>query len=392
MPLTAKRDLYVQLMRQGMQNSAACRQVGVNRKTGQRWRLGRVVKDPVHGEYRYAPIVDPQPNGGSPRYLSDRERMTIADGTRVGRSNRSIAIELGRSVSTVCREVLRNSEPDGDYRPHTAHQKMLARRPRRKLRRVAVNVELRHLVQERLDQKWSPEQISHSLRCDFPDRADLRLSPESIYQAIYDPASVFNVSSRVVLRTGRRDRRRRGNGHRVTRFVVPMTHIKDRPADVENREQPGHWEGDLICGTLNQSAIGTLVERTSRFTMLVHFVGTHDAAQLRDSMTKLFEQLPVELRRSLTWDQGIEMARHHEFAEAAEMAVYFCEPRSPWQRGTNENTNGLLRQYFPKGTDLSIYTPADLQAVADELNNRPRKCLGWRTPAAVFASLQNSAV
>jgi len=147
-----------------------------------------------------------------------------------------------------------------------------------------------------------------------------------------------------------------------------------------------------ITGTMNQSAIGTLVERSSRFTMLVHFVGTHDAGQLRDSMTEIFNQLPGGVRRSLTWDQGIEMARHHEFTVATAMPVFFCEPRSPWQRGTNENTNGLLRQYFPKGTDLSVYTPQDLQRVADELNDRPRKTLGWRTPVAVFDSLEISTV
>lgn len=388
MPLTAKRDLYVRLMNQGMQNSEACRQVGVNRKTGQRWRLGRVVNDPVRGQYRYEPIVTPEPEPGSQRYLSEAERLTIADGVRAGHSKRSIASDLHRSVSTVCREVLRNSEPAGDYRPHTAHQRMLSRRPRAKLRRVALNAELRQLIQERLDKKWSPEQISNNLRLDYPDRPDLQLSPESIYQAIYAQSSVLNRSPRVALRTARHDRRRRGNGHRVARFVAPMTPIQDRPTEVENRQQPGHWEGDLIVGTMNQSAIGTLVERSSRFTMLVHFIGTHDAAQLRDSMAALFEELPPELRRSLTWDQGIEMARHHEFAAATNMTVYFCEPRSPWQRGTNENTNGLLRQYFPKGTDLSVYTPADLQAVANELNDRPRKCLGWRTPAAALANLK----
>lgn len=171
-----------------------------------------------------------------------------------------------------------------------------------------------------------------------------------------------------------------------------MTPIKDRPAAVEARKAGGDWEGDLITGTMNQSAIATLVERVSRFTILVHFVGTHDAEQLRDSMTKIFNGLPLGARKSLTWDQGIEMARHHEFTAATGMPVYFCEPRSPWQRGTNENTNGLLRQYFPKGTDLTVHTPADLHRVAGELNERPRKTLGWRSPAAVFASLNSTAV
>ena len=393
MQLTAKRDLYVQLMSQGMQNSAACRQVGVNRKTGQRWRLGRVVNDPKHGEYRYDPIVAPGPQAlGSDRYLSDQERIVIADGVRAGRSKRAIAGELGRSPSTVCREVLRNAEPSGEYRPHGAQQRMLTRRPRPKARRVVTNRELRGLVQDRLDTRWSPEQISNSLRVEQPDRPDLQLAAESIYQAIYDPASVLTASPRVVLRTGRSNRKRRRKGERSSRFVVPMTPIAARPPEVEDRLEGGHWEGDLITGTLNQSAIGTLVERVSRYTILVHFVGRHDAEQLRDAMTEIFNQLPAELRRSLTWDQGIEMARHHEFSAATMMPVYFCDPRSPWQRGTNENTNGLLRQYFPKGTDLSGYSPAHLQQVANELNTRPRKILDWRTPTAVLASLNSSAV
>ena len=391
MPLTAKRDLYVQLMSQGMHNSEACRQVGVNRKTGQRWRLGRVVKDAKYGEYCYPPIVPPRV-AVSERYLSDQERFVIADGVRAGRSKRSIAVELGRGVSTVCREVARNAEPSGEYRPHAAQQRMLARRPRPKHHRVVLNVELRGMVQERLDKRWSPEQISRSLRVERPDRPDLHLAPESIYQALYAVSSVLTSNPRVVLRTGRQDRQRRRSGKRTSRFVVAMTPVKERPPEVEDRVEPGHWEGDLITGQLNQSAIGTLVERSTRFTMLVHFVGTHDAEQLRDSMTAIFNRLPSGLRRSVTWDQGIEMARHHEFSAATSMPVYFCEPRSPWQRGTNENTNGLLRQYFPKGTDLSAYTPHDLQRVADELNGRPRKTLGWRSPAALFASLNFSAV
>ena len=248
MPLTAKRDLYVQLMKHGMQNSAACRQVGVNRKTGQRWRLGRVVVDPKHGEYRYDPIVAPRASttNGSERYLSDVERIVIADGVLAGRSKRSIAGELGRSVSSVCREVLRNAEASGEYRPHAAQQRMLTRRPRPKLRSLALNVELRGVVQERLDKRWSPEQISNSLRLDHPDRPDLQLATESIYQAIYEPSSVLTTSARVVLRTGRANRQRRHGGVRSARFVVPMTPIKERPEAVEDRVEGGHWEGDLV--------------------------------------------------------------------------------------------------------------------------------------------------
>jgi len=234
MPLTAKRDLYVQLMSQGMQNSAACRQVGVNRKTGQRWRLGRIVNDAKRGEYRSDPIVPPgSAADGSGRYLSDQERIVIADGMRAGRSKRPIAGELGRSVSTVCREVLRNAEASGEYRPHAAQQRMLTRRPRPKLRRLAINAELRGLVQDRLDKRWSPEQISNSLRVEQPDRPNLHLAPESIYQAIYEPLSVLTTSPRATLRTGRMNRRRRRRGTGSSRFVVPMAPIKQRPEAVE---------------------------------------------------------------------------------------------------------------------------------------------------------------
>ncbi len=246
-PLTSKRDLYVQLMNQGLNNSEACRQVGVNRKTGQRWRLGRVVTDPKYGVYRYDPIVPPGSTApGSDRYLSGEERIVIADGVRAGRSKRLIAGELGRSVSTVCREVLRNAETSGEYRPHAAHQRMLTRRPRPKHRRVVVNRELRGLIQERLDKRWSPEQISNNLRLEQPDRGDLRLAPESIYQAIYAPSSVLTTGPRLALRTGRLHRQRRNEGKRHSRFVVPMTPIKDRPAVVEDRGEGGHWEGDLV--------------------------------------------------------------------------------------------------------------------------------------------------
>ena len=215
----------------------------------------------------------------------------------------------------------------------------------RKHRRVVINVELRRLVQERLDKRWSPEQISNSLQLERPDRPDLHLAPESIYQALYAVSSVLTTGPRVVLRTGTLHRHRRSNGERSSRFIVPMTPIKERPPAVNDSVEAGHWEGDLITGTLNKSAIGTLVERSTRFTILVHFVGTHAAEQLRDSMTAIFNRLPGGLRRSLTWDQGIEMDRHHEFTTATAMPVYFCEAHSPWQRGTNENTNGLLRQY-----------------------------------------------
>lgn len=387
-PLTSKRDLYVQLMRQGLSNSEACRRVGVNRKTGCRWLYGRTTHD--KNPYYYQPIVTAAKEA-STRYLSQHERIVIADGKRAGRSARSIASELGRTPSTVSRELARNATIGGDYRPHVAHQTMLTRRPRPRLRRVESNGELRALIQDRLDKFWSPEQISKHMRTEFPDRPELWLAAESLYQALYGPSNVLHRDQQKVLRTGRGHRRRRVVGQRRARFVSPMKPITDRPVEADDRQVVGHWEGDLITGTQNKSAIGTLVERTTGFTILVHFDGRHDAEQLRDSMTEVFKNLPDGLRRSVTWDQGIEMARHHEFSAATSVPVFFCDAHSPWQRGTNENTNGLLRQYFPKGTDLSKYTPTDLQRVADELNDRPRKRLAWKTPAELFATLKTEA-
>ena len=392
-PLTGRRDVYVRAMSQGMNNADACRAAGVNRKTGQRWRLGRIAIDPTTGaRYVYEPIMV-RAVVVSPRFLSATERLTIADSHRAGHSARWIATRLGRSASTISRELQRNSDPaTGEYRPHAAQQRMLVRRARPKLRKLESNIELRGMVQARLKKRWSPEQIANSLRIEFPDRAEFHLTAETIYQAIYTVSKVLTREHGPVLRTGRIHRRRRRTTIRSRRFVEPMVMIEERPDDVDDRATPGDWEGDLIVGKLNGSAIGTLVERSTRFTMLVHFVGQHTAEQLRDSMTQMFNALPAHLRRSLTWDQGIEMARHHEFAAATGMRVYFCHRASPWQRGTNENTNGLLREYFPKGTDLSVHSPEDLQRVADELNNRPRKTLGWASPADLLAKLIVTAV
>jgi IS30 family transposase len=377
-------------MKQGHTNSAACRIAGINRKTGNRWRFGRTVTTEA-GQLHYPPIAVSEPDG-SGRFLSDLERIAIADGLRAGRTHRKIAVELGRHPTTVSREVARNSDAvSGEYRPFAAHHQALARRARPKQRRTDSNEELCRVVQQRLDKRWSPEQIAAWLIAEYPDRDDMRLCHETIYQAIYAPTSRLRRDDRPVLRTGRLHRRRRRNGARVERFTEPMVNVSERPDSAADRVEPGHWEGDLIIGSYNRSAIGTLVERTTRTTMLVHFAGGRRSEELRDEMTKIFEQLPASLRRSLTWDQGIEMARHHEFSQTTGIAVYFCDRASPWQRPTNENTNGLLRDYFPKGTDLSVHTPADLAAVARELNERPRKTLGWTTPADLFASLLQQA-
>jgi IS30 family transposase len=218
---------------------------------------------------------------------------------------------------------------------------------------------------------------------DYPDDESMRVSHETIYQALYfQTRGGLKRELQHALRTGRTRRKpQRPADERRHRFVDPMVMISDRPAEVADRAVPGHWEGDLILGGGNRSAIGTLVERTTRYTMLLHLPNGHGAEQVRDALIATVSTLPEHLRGSLTWDQGAEMARHKQFAMVTDMAVYFCDPASPWQRGSNENTNGLLRQYFPKGTDLSVHALEDLEHVAQELNGRPRKTLGWETPA-----------
>nr|WP_323373839.1 IS30 family transposase [Plantactinospora alkalitolerans] len=388
-PEQGKRDHYLRLMAQGMNNSAACREVGINRRTGTRWRYGRTVTS-VDGESRiYPPLAAPK-QAVSARYLSENERITIADEHRAGRSIRAIAALLERAPSTISREISRNSDPvAGDYHPFAAHQRAAARRPRPKPAKLHTNTELRGLVQELLDQRWSPEQICRTLSLKHPDRPELRLTHETIYQAVYRPDRGGLTRSRSpLLRTGRAYRkRRRSREQRIPRFTDRSKSIHDRPATADDRGMPGHWEGDLIMGAHNRTAIGTLVERSSRYVVLVHVPQGRNAAHFRDRLITVFSTLPAGLRQSLAWDQGVEMGRHAEFTVATSTPVYFCDPASPWQRGSNENTNGLLRQYFPKSSDLSVHTAEDLTAVAAELNNRPRKILGWDTPAQRFTRL-----
>ena len=283
------------------------------------------------------------------------------------------------------RELARN-QVDGEYRPHAAQQLTLSRRRRPKQRRLERDPELLRLVQHYLDQRWSPEQVAHELG----DKHGRSIAVETIYQALYSPGQCVKRDPRSVLRTGRQHRRPRRRGdQRRPRFSVPIRSITERPAEAEDRRVPGHWEGDLIVGAYNRSAIGTLVERTSRYTVLVHLDGPSRADSLRDQLVIIFKDLPEPMRRSLTWDQGSEMCHHHTVAEATGMPVFFCHAGMPWQRPSNENTNGLLRDYFPKGTNLRVYTAADLARVSNELNRRPRKTLGWQTPHDLFATLQS---
>ena len=408
-PLTTERDLYLHLMSQGMSNSRACREVGVNRKTGTRWRHGRTILNSAGRKVRYAPIsVSTDPAAAiSPRFLSQDERVLIGDRLHAGLGIRAIAVELGRSPSTVSREVLRNSEQvTGRYRPFAAHRTAAGRRPRPKQRKLT-DPALHQHVQKHLDLSWSPEQIAATLPAAFPDRPDLHVVHETIYQALYcqaRPQALGSTAHQVpavlhrvpavpplptrALRTGRYRRRpRRRPEARRTRFAVAGLTIHDRPADVETRLTAGHWEGDLIVGILTRSAIATLVERTTGFTLLVHLPLGKTGSHLRDALLAAVAHLPGHLLRSLTWDQGSEMSHHDDITRLAGLPVYFCDPASPWQRGTNENANGLLRQYFPKGTDLSVHDADRLAAVAAELNDRPRKRHGWQTPAQLFATL-----
>jgi transposase, IS30 family len=294
----------------------------------------------------------------------------------------AIAAGIGKDVSSVSREV-RGRSIEGVYLPYRAHEAAAAARARPEPAKLVLNTALRAQVEQGLQRRLSPEQIANRLTRDFPDDESMRVSHETIYQALYFQArGGLKREVQAALRTGRTRRTpHRAPDQRRHRFVDPMIMIADRPAEAADRAVPGHWEGDLIIGEKNQSAIGTLVERTTRYTMLVHLPDGHGAEHLRDQLIATISTLPAHLRGSLTWDQGAEMARHKQFAMATEMAVYFCDPASPWQRGTNENTNGLLRQYFPKGTDLSIHGIEDLEHVAQELNARPRKTLGWDTPA-----------
>ena len=333
----------------------------------------------------------PAARGGG-RYLSLREREEIAVGLAQGLAVREIARRLGRAASTVSREIGRNSTR-GRYRYRAvaaqARAEERARRP--KPAKLAVNAGLRAWVQQKLMEDWSPEEISHRLVMEFPDDPEMRVSHETIYRALYvQGRGALRRELARHLRTGRSLRKpRRTEGERRGR-IAGMVNISERPPEAGDRAVPGHWEGDMIDGKAGKSHIGTLVERSTRFTMLVPLPGGKSADAFADALTPVIAGLPGALRRSLTWDQGREMHQHARIAVAADCEIYFCDPHSPWQRPTNENTNGLLRQYFPKGTDLSVHSPQRLQDVADKLNGRPRKVLGWKTPAEAMAEFLDS--
>lgn len=416
-----ERRFWVKIA-EGLSSEEAATACGVSGPVGGRW----------FRERGGMPSIQLNPPSG--RYLSFAERENIALLRGQGHGVRAIACILSRSPSTISRELRRNVATrcgQLDYRASIAQWKAELQAGRPKAAKLASNERLREYVQNRLagtiartdgkpvpgptvrfigrrhgrraDRRWalswSPEQISNRLKRDFPEDSTMRISHEAIYQALFiQGRGALKRELVACLRTGRALRipraRTRGRGRQ---FVTLEIMIARRPAEVANRAVPGHWEGDLIIG-LNESAIGTLVERTTRFTMLLHLppmegrgerqrmkngppLAGHGAEAVRDEIARVIRTLPEQLRRSLTWDQGAELAQHAQLCLDTGLAVYFCDPHSPWQRGTNENTNGLLRQYFPKGTDLHRYCCEDLNAVALSLNTRPRKTLGWRTSA-----------
>ncbi len=386
----------------------------------------------------------------SGRYLSFHEREEIALLNAQGKGVRQIARAIGRDPSTISRELRRNAATrvgNAGYRASVAQWRaeLAAKRP--KPAKLVTNPKLRAYVEERLSgqisrpdgtivtgpphprftgngkphrkhrawtRAWSPEQIAQRLKLDFPHDESMRISHEAIYQALYiEGRGALKRELVWCLRTGRALRAPRERSRRVTwAHVTPETLISERPAEVEDRAVPGHWEGDLLIG-LERSAVGTVVERTTRFTMLVHLpreegyrhketpkngpaLGGYGALSMKNALANAMSALPTQLVRSLTWDRGKEMSAHAQFKVETGIPVFFADPSSPWQRGTNENTNGLLRQYFPKGTDLSCWSAEDLEAVAHSLNTRPRKTLGWKTPAEAFdehlRSLQQAGV
>ena len=425
----APRDncrLFWRAIASGRSSEDAGVDAGVSPAVGVRWFRRAGGMPPTH----FSPSSKPL----SGRYLSFAEREEIAILRAQGQGVRAIARQLDRPPCTISRELRRNAATRSgalDYRATTAqwHADRSARRP--KPAKLAINPILRDYVQDRLAgmiaspdgaplvspkvvwkgrravhrqnrrwaTAWSPEQIARRLRFDFPEDETMRISHEAIYQALYvQGRGALRRELTACLRTGRALRMPRARTRRQGRtFISPEIMISQRPVEAADRAVPGHWEGDLIVG-LGSSAIGTLVERTTRFTLLLHLprmtshgqearvkngpaLAGHGAEAVRDAITRTIITLPEQLRRSLTWDQGAELAQHARLKIDAGVQVYFCDPHSPWQRGTNENTNGLLRQYFPKGTDLSAHNANDLEAVALALNTRPRKTLGWKTPA-----------
>jgi len=362
-----------------------------------RWKRGASVAEisavlgrasgTVHGMLSARGGIAPMMRRRSQRCLSLADREEISRGVCAGASMRCIAIQIGRSPSTVSRELKRN-EGRNKYRAAAADSHAWAEARRPKLCKLATDHRLRCFVARKLRLQWSPGQISGALQVEFADDERMQVSHETIYRSLFIQArAVLKKELKQHLRTRRRMRRSQSadrTGRRIGGITDPIS-IRERPAEVEDRAIPGHWEGDLLSGSHN-SHIATLVERQSRFTILVKVDGK-DTQSVVSALIKKVRKLPVQLRRSLTWDRGNEMAQHKAFTVATDVQVYFCDPQSPWQRGTNENTNGLLRQYFPHGTELTQFSQAALDKVALRLNQRPRKTLGFITPAVMLEAV-----
>jgi IS30 family transposase len=367
--LTAAERLALQhRVRAGESHRAAAISVGCSAKSVQRllWKTGG---------------VKPRTTPRSELRLSLPEREEISRGLMAGDSCRMIARRLGRAPSTVSRDVAA-SGACAQYRAWRADAKAQRRAQRPKTPKLLACPRLRLEVERGLTRRWSPQQIAARLCRDFPDDLEMRVSHETIYQSLFvQGRGALRAALTRCLRSGRAQRRPHGRPSGFGR-LKDMVMISERPAEIEDRAVPGHWEGDLIMGKLQHSAIATLVERQTRFVMLVNLQSGRLAEDVKDALIVAVHELPVQLRRSLTWDQGREMAEHGPFTVATGVQVYFCDPHSPWQRATSENSNGLLRQYFPKGTDLSGYSQAQLDVVAAELNGRPRQTLGWQTELA----------
>jgi transposase, IS30 family len=378
LPVEVQR-LFWSIIRDGEILDDAARLAGVSKSVALRWfrEAGGVMPDAV-------PLA-----ARTTTRLSFTEREEIGCRSAAGEGVRAIARVLGRSPSTISRELARGTvRRKTGYRASVAQAGADTRARRPKAALLARQGRLREHVQGQLLAKYSPEQISRRLVVDFLDDPEMRVSHETIYQALYvQGRGALRRELTTCLRTGRALRKPRRKSAKRRGRIAGMVNISQRPAEVEDRAVPGHWEGDLITGPVNKSAIGTLVERATGYVMLLHLPVAHGAPDVQDAMVEVMSSLPDTLRRTLTWDQGREMCNHIQIAEATELDIYFCDPHSPWQRGTSENTNGLLRQYFPKGTDLSGYHRDYLSFVAAELNRRPRKRLGWRSPAEALDQL-----